>query len=340
MSDFIQRYNAYSSFLYAQRSATLSLLKIAIFILSSMLFISHANAYTCRYRSETPGGLSGQTIRNGSQNIQVPVKNTAETGQVNIIDLARYIECRNDAPRIYSDYMEMTQGSTILSSNFNVKAKVRGQDHSLPFSGKANILSLVKGGSGAFAPIPLQIHYEMKDIPGERVAIRKGQTIGSIRAYKYSVPFEGTNDFTWNFIAANDSIITAGGCAINNGEPIDINFGVFSQQQLSSTEDKRLVSRYIPYKCRSNSVNMGIQLSLDADQASFSNALVKTTNSAIGVKIVRGDDRLTPYNSVVRSSLTQGAGGDTFTFSLLKKAGSTPSAGTFTGSATLIMSAD
>lgn len=306
-----------------------------------LLMTSHANAYTCRYRSSAPAGLAGTTIQGSSNTtIPVPVQDTAETGQVNIINLAAYIECKNDQPSIYTDHMDMQRASTVLSNNFDVKVRANGVEHTVPFSGTATVLHLPQGGSGNWAPIPLQIYYYMKEIPGERVAIRKGQVIGSIQAHKYSIPAGGAPTFTWTFTAANDTIVTSGGCAINDGNPIEINFGVMNQQQLSSTEDKRQVMSYIPYKCRSNSVNMGIKLSLVADQPAFSNDLVKTTNSAIGIKVVRGSDQLKPYSNTIHSTLSQGAGGDNFTFSLLKQNGTTPSAGTFTGSATLIMSAD
>ena len=301
---------------------------------------THASAYTCRYRSSA-GTLAGQTI-NGSSNatIPVPVQDTAETGQVNIIDLAAYVECKNDNPGTYTDHMDMQRASTVLSNNFDVRVKANGKEYTVPYSGTTTVLHLPKGGSGNYAPIPLQIYYYMKEIPGEKVAIKKGQVIGSIQAHKYSIPAGGSPTFVWTFTAANDTIVTSGGCAINDGNPIEIDFGSVIQKQLSSTSATRSVSRYIPYKCRSTSVNMGIQLSLVADQPSFSSSLIKTTNDSLGIKTMRGSDQLIPYNSTIRSTITNGTGGDNFTFSLLKQEGSTPSTGAFTGSATLIMSAD
>lgn len=315
--------------------------KLAGIVTISMFLSSQAQAYTCRYRTTAPNGLAGRIIPNGSSaNIQVPVQSAAQTNQVNVIDLMSYIECKNDVPQSYYDYMDLKQATTVLSKNFDVKVKARGNEYSVPFNGTASVLYLPRGGSGSYAPIPLQIYYYMKEVPGERVAITKGQVIGSIRARHYSNPPEDDSIFTWNFVAANDAIVTSGGCAINDGNPIEINFGVMNQQQLSSTEDKRQVTSYVPYKCRSNSVSMGIKLSMVADQAAFSNALVQTTNANIGIKVMRDSDQLKPYSNTIRSTIKQGVGGDNFTFSLLKKAGSTPSAGTFTGSATLIMSSD
>ena len=314
---------------------------VALTIVGSATISFSANAYTCRYRSSAPSGLAGKTI-NGSSNatIPVPVQDTAETGQVNIIDLAAYVECKNDNPGTYTDHMDMQRASTVLSDNFDVRVKARGVEYTVPFSGSATVLHLPKGGSGAYAPIPLQIYYYMKEIPGEKVAIKKGQVIGSIPAHKYSIPAGGAPTFVWTCTAANDTIVTSGGCAINDGNPIEIDFGSVIQKQLSSTSATRSVSRYIPYKCRSTSVNMGIQLSLVADQPSFSSSLIKTTNDSLGIKTMRGSDQLIPYNSTIRSTITNGTGGDNFTFSLLKQEGSTPSTGAFTGSATLIMSAD
>lgn len=307
----------------------------------SLILTSQAGAYTCRYRNSAPNGLANQTIQGSSNTtIPVPVQDTAETGQVNIIDLAAYIECKNDNPSVYTDHMDMQRASTVLSSNFDVRVKARGSEYTVPYSGLATVLHLPKGGSGSWAPIPLQIYYYMKEIPGERVAIKKGQVIGSIQAHKYSIPAGGAPTFTWTFTAANDTIVTSGGCAINDGNPIEIDFGNVIQKQLSSTINTRNVSRYIPYKCRSTSVNMGIKLSLVADQPSFSSSLIKTSNNALGIKVMREGDQLIPYNNTIRSTLTQGMGGDNFTFSLLKQDGSTPKTGIFTGSATLIMSAD
>ena len=305
------------------------------------LMATRASAYTCRYRSSAPNGLAGKIIAGGSTtNIAVPVQNTAETGTVNVIDLSAYIECKNDQPNIYSDYMDMKQANTVLSNNFDVKVHARTSEHDVPFSGTANILTLPKGGSGAYAPIPLKIYYNMKEIPGERVAIAKGQTIGSIRAHKYSVPAGSAPTFTWNFVAANDTIVTSGGCAINNGDIIEIDFGTVNQKQLSSAAATNTVSRYIPYNCRSSSITMGIQMSLVADPPSFSSELIKTSNDNIGIKATRSEDQLIPNKNSIHSNLQQGTGGDTYSFSLLKREGSTPATGNFTGSATLIMSAD
>lgn len=339
-TSFVYSDNALARISRALREAVPLTLKVAA-IGGSLLMASHASAYTCRYSSKAPAGYAGKTIQ-GSSNatIPVPVQDTAETGQVNIIDLATYIECKNDQPGTYTDHMDMQNASTILSSNFDVKVKAKGVEYSVPFSGSATVLHLPKGGSGSYAPIPLQIYYYMKEIPGERVAIKKGQVIGSIQAHKYSIPAGGAPTFVWTFTAQNDTIVTSGGCAVNDGNPVEINFGVMNQQQLSSTVDKRQVSAYIPYKCRSTSVNMGIKFSMVADQATFSNSLVQTTNPAIGIKVMRGSDQLLPYSNTIHSTLSQGVGGDNYTFSLLKQAGSTPGVGTFTGSATLIMSAD
>ena len=320
---------------------TNKLVATTLLLISGVLMASHASAYTCRYRSSAPNGLAGKIISGGSNTtIQVPVQNTAETGAVNIIDLSSYIECKNDLPNTYSDYMDLKKADTLLSNNFDVKVLARSSEYSVPFSGTANVLSLRKGGSGAYAPIPLKIYYNMKEIPGERVAIAKGQTIGSIQAHKYSVPAGGSPTFTWTFVAANDTIVTSGGCAINDGNQIEIDFGSVIQKQLSSSTAIRSVSRYIPYKCRSGSVTMGIRMSLVADRTTFSNDLIKTTNAAIGIKTMRGEDQLLPMSGSIRSSISQGIGGDTFTFSLLKQEGATPATGNFTGSATLIMSAD
>ena len=314
---------------------------VALTILGGAAVPFTASAYTCRYRATAPNGTALRTIPNGSSaNIQVPVQSAAQTNQVNVIDLLSYIECKNDIPQSYYDYMDLKQATTVLSSNFDVKVKARGNEYSVPFNGTASVLDLPKGGSGAYAPIPLQIYYYMKEIPGERVAIKKGQIIGSIRARHHSIPAEDDSIFTWNFVAANDAIVTSGGCALNDGNPIEINFGVMNQQQLSSTEGRRQVTTYIPYKCRSADVSMGIKFSMVADQAAFSSDLVQTTNANIGIKVMRESNQLKPYSNTIHSTIKQGVGGDNYTFSLLKKASSTPSAGTFTGSATLIMSSD
>lgn len=306
-----------------------------------VLAASHASAYTCRYRASAPNGNAGKIIRNGSTvNIQVPVQSAPDTNQVNVIDLMSYVECKNDIPKTYYDYLDLKQATTLLSNNFDVKVKTRDGEYNVPFNGTASILYLPRGGSGAYAPIPLQIYYYMKSIPGERVVIKKGQTVGSIRARHHSNPAEDDSITTWNFIAANDAIVSSGGCAINDGNQIEIDFGSVNQRQLSSTATTRSVSRYIPYQCRNSDISMGIRLTLIADQSTFSKELIKTTNAAIGIKTTRGDDQLNPMDNTIRSEVKQGSGGDTFTFSLFKQEGSTPATGNFTGSATLIMSAD
>lgn len=313
--------------------------RYALLALLSLLPMD-AMAYTCRYSAAAPGGLAGKKMPSTStQRIPIPVDSTQVQKKMNIIDLARFVECKNDLPQSYTDIMNITRAEGSLSKSFEMGANIKGEEMPLPITSEKNVLYLPRGGSGAYSPMPMRIYYTLQNTPGELKIIKAGDTIATVQAHKYSIPREGESNFTWILVAANDAMITSGECDINNGESLEIDFGYISAKTIGQSE--RSVTRYIPYKCESPT-NMGIKMSLVADKASFSEDLIRTSNSNLAVKteVGSGVQQLKPFNSV-HSVLVNGIGGDNYKFTLIKNPqAKSVNTGAFSASGTLIMSAD
>lgn len=305
-----------------------------------MLLPMDAMAYRCRYSASAPAGLAGKVMPSVStQRIPIPVDSQQVQQKMNIIDLSRFVECKNDLPKSYTDIMNITSAVDELSSNFVMTANIKGADYAMPVTSEQNVLYLPKGGSGAWSPMPMRISYQLQDTPGELKVIKTGDTIATIKAHKYSIPREGEAYFTWIIVAANDAMITSGQCDINNGNPIEIDFGYMSAKTIGQSE--RSVSRYLPYNCKSPT-NMGVKVSLVADKSAFAEDMVTTSNSNLAIKTQVGSDsqQLKPYNSI-HSMLVNGVGGDNYKFTLVKNPQATKvDTGAFSASGTLIMSAD
>lgn len=304
-----------------------------------LFFISlDASAYTCRNKQ------TGQSLKGGNSSVTVPISRTLTFGEQVVFDIGQYYECKNDNPGTYSDYMETqaNASSTTLPASFDTGAMINGGKYDFPLP-QVNVFSLPKGGDSNYHNVPIQVYYSMKDTPGELVKISKGQTLATLRLHKYATTTGGpqdTQDFTWNIIAANDSIFSSGSCEINGGRNIDIDFGQVARWQLTSTGSYSPFRRQVevPYNCK-NPVSMSVAITLSADSATFASDTIKTSNANLGVQMLQGGQLVKPGDSV-HTQLVSGIGRSQFEFVLLKNANSTVVTGDFTGSAVLVMSAD
>lgn len=304
-----------------------------------LFFISlDASAYTCRNKQ------TGQSLKGGNSSVTVPISRTLTFGEQVVFDIGQYYECKNDVPSTYSDYMETqaNASSTTLPAAFDTGALINGGKYDFPLP-QVNVFTLPKGGDSNYHSVPIQVYYSMKDTPGQLVKISKGQTLATLQLHKYATTTGGPQDpqdFTWNIIAANDSIFTSGSCEINGGRNIDIDFGQVARWQLTSAGSYSPFRRQVevPYNCK-NPVSMSVSITLSADSATFASDTIKTSNANLGVQMLQGGQLVKPGDSV-HTQLVSGIGRSQFEFVLLKNANSTVATGDFTGSAVLVMSAD
>lgn len=294
-----------------------------------------AAAYTCRSKVDGtifPVGVSSYDVR-------VPLSRELRPGETVFFDMSKYFECKNDVPDQFVDIMNTYASgiTTVLNGgDFDLGTYLNGAKYNLPAIG-VNIFRLTDGN---WHDLPIVVFYSMKDSPGHEVKISEGERIASIQLYKYSVPAQSENYFTWNIIAGNDSIFTSGTCDINDGKDIQIDFGQLPYQKLTpSGEDSRYRRDvYVPYRCK-NPVSMPIKVTLSADAAGFSQDSIRISNENLGIQMYYDNKLIKPGDSI-HTELQSGLGGSQLEFVLVKKDGSAVNTGPFTGSAVLVMSAD
>ncbi|MCP2231014.1 MULTISPECIES: fimbrial protein [Erwinia] len=126
-------------------------------------------------------------------------------------------------------------------------------------------------------------------------------------------------------------------CRINNGTLINVPFGNVDSSLLTSSASTSPyhVERALSYKCNT-SLSQDIKVVLAAAPAGFSDA-VKTSNKDIGVVMLYKNQPVPPNGSYT-TTLVNGTGSDAVSFNVVKRGGTSPATGPFTGSGTLIVS--
>lgn len=126
-------------------------------------------------------------------------------------------------------------------------------------------------------------------------------------------------------------------CRIKKGTLIDVPFGNVDSSALtdSASTSPYHVDRALSYKCNT-SLSQDIKVVLAADPAGFGDA-VKTSNKDIGVVMLYKNQPVPPNGSYA-TTLVNGTGSDAVSFSVVKRSGTIPATGPFSGSGTLIIS--
>ena len=81
---------------------------------------------------------------------------------------------------------------------------------------------------------------------------------------------------------------------------------------------------------------MPITIGLRGTAASFNSGVLAMSNTNLGTGLIRAGVLVRPGQSFT-TNLSNSSGRDTVTFALIRKAGTTPAVGAFSGSATLVM---
>jgi len=300
------------------------------------LFISlDVNAFTCERKGNSairPGG--------GTERVIVPINREINIENPEFFNLGQYFRCKNDAPSRFIDILDITNDgiTTVLPNDyFRTEADINGAKYPLPLNRLVNVFRL---SDGNWHDIPIVINYKLNDSPGKLVRINTGDEIARVNLHKYSIPAQTEDNFTWILIAGNDAIYTSGTCEINNGSDIVVNFGSIAKFRLNSSgiDDNIRRTIEVPYRCQ-NPVSIPISITLSSVSAGFSSDAIALDNKNLGVKMYYQGKLVKPGDSI-KTNLLSGVGSNIFDFYLVKKDNSEISAGLFSGSAVLVMSAD
>lgn len=147
-------------------------------------------------------------------------------------------------------------------------------------------------------------------------------------------------DVTMNVYAGNSLNLNPSTCAINNNNPINVDFG--SVDPIAVGGDVPATTPYtqsvvLNYSCPDRGIYSPIDIKLVGVASAFNASALATTNPNLAAGMQRLSALVAPGGSF-RTAITNSSGSDTVLFTLFRKTGSVPAAGSFTASATLVMS--
>ena len=224
--------------------------------------------------------------------------------------------------------------------SYEVGLRYGGADHSMPMG---NFVMASTDKTNSIAVLPLNMYIKLP--PGHYPTITANQGVGSFTFnVRYPVELYNFRNFIMqvNVFARNSLFPPAPVCTINNNAPLDVNFGLSIDPLaigLSAISAPHKVTRRLNYSCTGPIVTTGINIRLQGTSAVFASTALATNNPDVGVVMLRTSSMATVApGGQFNTSITNSTGGDDVTFALVRKSDSTPAAGPFTGSATLILS--
>lgn len=260
------------------------------------------------------------------------------------------VYCRNSfssAPILPGDYTEIisTPPYAVFPvagpvQSYEVGLRYGGADYSMPVG---NFVMANTDKTNSIAVLPLNMYIKLP--PDHYPTITANQGVGSFTFnVRYPIELYNFRNFIMqvNVFARNSLFPPAPVCTINNNAPLDVDFGLSIDPLaigLSAISAPHKVTRRLNYSCTGPIVTSGINIRLQGVRAAFASTALATDNPDVGVVMLRTSSMTAVApGGQFNTSITNSAGGDDVTFALVRKSGSFPTAGPFTGSATLVLS--
>ncbi|RMP59029.1 hypothetical protein ALQ18_00112 [Pseudomonas marginalis pv. marginalis] len=193
-------------------------------------------------------------------------------------------------------------------------------------------------GNQTAYPIDVIPYILMRNYPSNPFDVRIGDNLGLLRMTS-SNNFDGSRpQLTVTYTAANNFTVSPSTCTINNNNPIEINFGTVHQRGIGTDPLTTTIrsDRRLNYACPDGGINTPITITYKGSPSSFDSRLLVMTNPDVGTAMVRGGVAVQVGSSFL-TRITNSAGGDDVTFSLVRRAGSLPTTGAISGSGVLVM---
>lgn len=180
--------------------------------------------------------------------------------------------------------------------------------------------------------------------PGRYLQIPSGARIATVRLRVSTYLSGSLIKFFATFVnvyARHSLNLNPSTCTINNNAPIDVDFGsvdplAVGESPISAPNSKTFV---LIYSCPDAGISSPIDITLKGAASSFNSSGLAMSNPNLATVVYRTSTSVAvPIGSSFRGSITNSSGRDSVTFALIRKPGSLPAAGPFTGSATLVMS--
>ncbi|MGY2159725.1 fimbrial protein [Pseudomonas tolaasii] len=309
----------------------------SMMLLALMGMTTLAQAVDCR--------VNGGPWQNGNPNLSVPVKVTLTADRSRIMLEGARLECRftpDGGPGWREDYW--TTGSIAGTpwtpgpkfGNERAGLRINGAFYNTPVPTGIRIITIPN--NTAFYPIDVTPYILMRNTPSNPIDIRIGDQLGFLR-------MTATNNYdtqiaylTVTYTAANNFTVSPSTCAINNNNPIVIDFSTVHQRAIGTDPLTSSIrsNRRLNYSCPDGGITTPITITYKGTPSLFDSRLLSMSNPDVGTAMIRAGSAV-QVNGKFLTQITNSTGGDDVTFSLVRRNGSLPAAGAVSGSGVLVM---
>ena len=311
---------------------------MTLFVL--ILFTATANAATCRVN----GGPWAEIV--GELPLQVPVTVSLAADRTRITMEGARLECGfsrgSQSPSSRADFWatgSATGTPWIPGPKFASQGaglRILGGHYNIPIVHGIRVATLPDDLHGY--PVDVTPYILVRNDPANPIDIRTGDMLGTLRLTATNNYNASVASISVRYTAANNFTVSPSACTINNNNPIEINFGNVHQRGIGTDPLTTTIraDRRLTYTCPDPGITTPITITYQGTRSSFDPRLLVMTNPDVGTAMVRAGSAVQVGSSFL-TRIDNSVGGDDVTFTLVRRAGSLPTAGPISGSGVLIM---
>lgn len=298
-----------------------------------------AKAVDCRVN-----GGNWSTVGGGNLNLQVPVNVRLDTAQNRILLEGARLECRYtigpQTPSAGVDYWATGNGAPWTPgpkfTREGTGLRINGTFRNTPVP--IGIRAATMPDNAITYPIDITPYILMRNTPGNPIEIARNDLLGVLRMVQTNNSGSGSTQLSVTYTANNNFTVSPSTCTINNNNPIEINFGDVPQRAIGTDPLTTTIrsERTLTYACSDPGITTPITITYKGTRSSFDPRLLLMTNPNVGVALLRAGSAVSVGSSFL-TQITNSTGSDNVTFSLVRRAGQPPEAGSTSGSGVLVM---
>ncbi len=281
----------------------------------------------------------------GILNLQVPVTVRVGSDSTRLILEGAWLECRFTPSPAHPTRIDFWGTSAqagppwVPGPKFTRQGtglRINGAFYNTPVPFDIRIATMPNNGGGY--PITIAPYILLRNDPSNPIEVRIGDTLGALNLQQTNNYSSGSTRLVLTYTAANNFGISPSTCTINNNNPINIDFGPVNQRAIGTDPLTTTIvsNRRLTYSCPQGGINTPITITYKGTRTGFDSRLLLMTNADVGTALVRNGAAV-PVNGSFLTRITNSSGADDVTFSLVRRAGSLPSAGAISGSGVLVM---
>ena len=280
-------------------------------------------------------------VFDGSISVTVPIRATPEAGR---IDFNGYrLECRytpdGRTPSRSRDYWDTIYPTFVAGpklARYQTGLRINNQDYPHPVPIYIRVAEMQDNRVGV--DLQTYMYILLSGSPGNPINIRAGDRLATITFRQTNNTGNPRTYVTVILNAGNDLIVKPSTCTINGDRAIDVNFNQVDQSRIGENPASTAIQKIIrlTYTCPDPRITMPITITLKGLASSFNSGVLRMSNPNLGVGLLRGG-ALVGLDRSFRTNIYNSVGADDVIFSLIRRPGTVPATGAFSGSATLVM---